>query len=106
MRQVVPAVLSGDPPPFLAGTGLPTNPVYVPDLAFWLPLAAAAATWLWRRRPWGYLVVGGLLTMWVIESVGVAVDQWFGHAADPASTVASAAVVERRTTMRAGPPLG
>jgi len=44
--------------------------------------------------------------MWVIESVGVAVDQWFGHAADPASTVASAAVVERRTTMRAGPPLG
>lgn len=30
--------------------------------------------------------------MWVIESVGVAVDQWMGSAADPASTVASAAM--------------
>ncbi len=54
---------------------------------------AVAAVWLWRRRPWGYLVVGSMLTMWVIESLGVAVDQWFGHAADPSSTVASAAIV-------------
>jgi hypothetical protein len=28
--------------------------------------------------------------MWVIEAISVAVDQWFGHAADPASPVASA----------------
>jgi hypothetical protein len=37
--------------------------------------------------------VGALLTTYVLESVGVAVDQAFGHAADPASPVASAAVV-------------
>jgi NADPH-dependent glutamate synthase beta subunit-like oxidoreductase len=33
------------------------------------------------------------LVMWPIESVGVAVDQWWGHAADPTSPVASVAVV-------------
>jgi len=93
LRNVVPGVLSNTPPAWLDGTGLGTNPVYVLDLAFWLPLMAVAAVWLWRRRPWGYLVVGSILTMWVIESVGVAVDQWFGHAADPSSTVASAAMV-------------
>jgi hypothetical protein len=30
---------------------------------------------------------------WLIEDVGVAVDQWMGHRADPASDVASAGAV-------------
>jgi hypothetical protein len=90
LRNVVPSVLSGTPPSWLDGTGLTTHPVYVLDLAFWLPLMAVAAIWLWRRRPWGYLLMGSILTMWVIESVGVAVDQLMGSAADPASTMASA----------------
>jgi len=76
----------------LRGTGLPTNPVYVQDLALWLPLIAVAAAWLWRRRPWGYVLIGGSLVMWILESACVAVDQWYGHAADPASPVASAAL--------------
>jgi hypothetical protein len=92
LRNIVPSVLSSTPPAWLDGTGLSTNPIYVQDLAFWLPLMAVAAVWLWRRHPWGYLVVGLMLTMWVIESVSVAVDQWLGSAADPASTVASAAM--------------
>jgi hypothetical protein len=90
LRNVVPSVLSSTPPSWLDGTGLATNPVYVQDLAFWLPLMAVGAVWLWRRQAWGYLVVGSMLTMWVIESVSIAVDQWMGSAADPASTVASA----------------
>jgi hypothetical protein len=93
MQQIVPGVLSTTSPAFLTGTGLPTSPVYVQDLAVWLPLMAVGSIWLWRRQPWGYVVVGSVLTMWVIESLGIAVDQWFGHAADPASSVASAAVV-------------
>jgi hypothetical protein len=93
LAQVVPAVQSGQPPAFLAGTGLTTNPIYAQDLSFWLPLTAVTACWLWRRRPWGLVIAGALFTYWVIEGVGVAVDQAFGHAADPASTVASAAAV-------------
>lgn len=91
--QVVPAVLSGGTPASLAGTGLTTVPTYVQDLSFWIPLTVVAAVWLWRRQAWGLVIGGALLTYSVIESVGVAVDQAFGHAADPASPVASAAVV-------------
>jgi MYXO-CTERM domain-containing protein len=92
LSRIMPALASGGQAAFLRGTGLPTNPIYVQDLALWLPLIAVAAAWLWRRRAWGFLVTGGALVMWVLESAGIAVDQWYGHAADPASTVASAAL--------------
>lgn len=92
LRNIVPSVLSSMPPGWLDGTGLSTNPIYVQDLAFWPPLMAFAAIWLWRRRAWGYLLVGSILTMWVIESLSIAVDQWMGSAADSTSTVASAAM--------------
>jgi hypothetical protein len=65
----------------------------VQDLALWLPLAAVAGLWIWRRGTWGYLIVGALLTMWVLESVSVAADQWFGSQADPASTIVGANMV-------------
>jgi hypothetical protein len=99
--QVVPAVASSEPPAFLDGTGMPTSPIYVQDLAFWIPLTVLSAAWLWHRRAWGYLHAGVMLTMTVIESVGIATDQWFGHAADPASPVASAAVVPIFATLAA-----
>jgi hypothetical protein len=91
--RIVPAVASSAPPSFLDGTGVSTHPVYVQDLAFWIPLMAMSATLLWRRQAWGYLLAGAVLTFGVIESVGIGVDQWFGHAADPASPVAGAVMV-------------
>lgn len=91
LRAVVPGMLSAHTPTFLAGTGLTTNPVYVQDLAFWLPFAGVAAFWLWRGTARGHLLAGAVLVFWVIEGVVVATDQWMGHAADRASTVASAA---------------
>ena len=93
LRAILPAVFSAHPTTVLDGTGLTTNPVYVQDLALWLPLAIVAGIWLWRRGPAGYLICGGLLTMWVIEGMSVAVDQWFGYQADPASAVVSLSMV-------------
>jgi hypothetical protein len=93
LARIVPAVVRGGTPPYLRGTGLTVNVVYVQDLALWLPLLAVAAAWLWRRRPWGYLLAGAGLVMWVLESTSIAVDQWYGHAAAPASPVASGALV-------------
>jgi len=90
--RILPALASSGQAAFLRGTGLPTSPGYIQDLALWLPLIAVAAAWLWRRRAWGFLIIGGTLVMWVLESAGIAVDQWYGHAADPASPVASAAL--------------
>ena len=88
LRVVVPD-LGGDPPGFLDGTGLTTNPIYVQDLAVWLPAQAIVAVLLWQRRPSGVFLAGAGLVFWLIEAIGVAVDQWFGHRADPTSDVAT-----------------
>jgi hypothetical protein len=92
LARIIPAAAS-EPPAYLRGTGLATNVVYVQDLALWLPLLAVCAAWLWRRRPWGIFLAGAGLVMWVLESTSIAVDQWYGHAAAPASPVASSALV-------------
>ena len=93
LARIVPALVGSGAPAYLRGTGLTTNVVYVQDLALWLPLLAVAAAWLWRHRPWGYLIAGAGLVMWVLESVSIAVNQWYGHAADPGSPVASGVLV-------------
>lgn len=90
LRFILPD-LREHPPGFLDGTGLTTNPIYVQDLAVWLPAMTIVAVLLWQRRPAGVFLSGGALVFWVIESIGVAVDQWFGHRADPASDVATLA---------------
>lgn len=93
LAQAVPAVFSDRSPAFLEGTGLITMPTFVQDLSFWLPLTLVVAIWMWQRRAWGIVLAGALIVYGVIEAVGVAVDQAFGHAADPASSVASVVAV-------------
>ena len=63
------------------------------DLAIWLPLLAVGAVATWRRRTWGLLVTGAMLVMFVLESVGIATDQWFGSRADPTTGIASMSMV-------------
>lgn len=93
LATVVPALDDPHPSPMLAGTGVATNVIYVQDLAVWLPLMAVAAGWLWRREARGAVVVLAGLVLWVVEAVSIAVDQTFGVAADPTSTVVSTALV-------------
>jgi hypothetical protein len=93
LGAIVPALLAAQPVSLMKGTGLLTNPVYVQDLAIWLPLLTVAAVACWRRRPWGLLVTGAMLVMFTLECVGVASDQWFGSLADPSSPAASMTVV-------------
>jgi uncharacterized membrane protein len=85
LRTVVPAMVAPDPTSFLEGTGIATTPVIVEDLTFWLPAAAVIAALLWRRHPLGILLGGAWLVYGVVESIGVATDQWFGVMADPTS---------------------
>ena len=93
LQEVVPAMGAENPGSFLEGLGVATNAVYVQDLAFWLPLMTVAAWWMWRRRPLGILLTGSWLVFGAMESVGIAVDQWFGHRADPLSPHASDSVI-------------
>jgi hypothetical protein len=89
LKGIAANIGAADPGAFLAETGLTTNPSYVQDLAFWLPMAALAAYWLWQEKPWGVALVGSWLVYGVIESIGVASDQWFGYHADPSTEFAS-----------------
>jgi hypothetical protein len=93
LAAIVPALLGPDPASLMKGTGLLTNPVYVQDLAIWLPLLTVAAPACWHRRAWGLLVTGAMLVMLVLEGIGVATDQWFGSRADPTSPAASMTAV-------------
>ena len=89
LMDVLPALASGDVPRSLRGTSLPTNVVQVLDFGFTLPLCLAAGVWLMRRRPWGILLSGMLLVFLTLESISVAVDQVFGHLADPLQPLAA-----------------
>jgi hypothetical protein len=90
LRGVTIAVLADEPASFLEGTGLTTNPVYVQDLAFWLPVMAWLAYSLARPHRDRLVLVAGGLVFWVIEGLGVAVDQWMGYRADPTTVWATA----------------
>lgn len=93
LARIVPATVGDTMPGLVEGMGIATVPTYLQDLAFWLPLVATGAWLLWRRRPWGYLISGAALAFWTLEAATVAVDQWFGHRADPLSDVASDTIV-------------
>ena len=87
LRDIVPALLSGETPVSLEGTKMLTNPIQVVDLAVGLPLTILAAIWLWQRRAWGYTLAGLFLVYGVIEAASVATDQFFGHLSDPAQSL-------------------
>jgi len=93
LKTIVPATVSDSPSAFLKGSGVTTNPVFVQDLAFWLPLLVLSAWGLWKRQQLGQLLVGAMLVLLVLESIGVATDQWFGAMADPGTPFASMAAV-------------
>jgi hypothetical protein len=93
LARIIPATVDDTMSELLDGMGISTVPTYLQDLAFWLPLLAIGAWLLWHRRPWGYVIAGAGLAFWALEAATVAVDQWFGHRADPTSDVASNAVV-------------
>lgn len=103
LADVLPAVASGARPLSLQGTTLPTSPVQVIDFAFTLPASFVAGLWLWRRRPWGYLLGGTMLVLLLIESVSIAADQYAGHRADPTQPVGTVALFVVLTAIGAVP---
>lgn len=90
LRGIAPTVTATDPGSFLLASGVTTQPIYIQDLAVWLPLMTVSAFWLWRGRDWGYLLTSALLIVWMLEAFGIGIDQWFGSQADPSSVLASA----------------
>ncbi|MEV6523778.1 hypothetical protein AB0M43_17665 [Longispora sp. NPDC051575] len=61
LADIVPAVLTGEVPAGARDLELPSNPVHVLDLAFYLPAALAAGVLLLRDNAWGHATAPGLL---------------------------------------------
>lgn len=87
LRDIIPGLIDNRSPDSFAGTVMLTNPVHVLDLSLTIPLLLVGAAGLWRRRDWGFVAAAVLLAMITLEAAGVAVDQWFGHRADPGQSL-------------------
>jgi hypothetical protein len=82
LARIVPGIGTSNPGSVLEGSGLLTSPIWVQDLAFWIPLTIGMAALMWRRQLWGTLLTGAMLAVYVIECLSIASDQWWGARAD------------------------
>ena len=74
--QSLAFVFTGQPPQSLVDSGHVTEIVFALDLALLVPGMIIGAAWLWRRRPWGYVVAGMMMvkaTLYPIALIGMSV---------------------------------
>jgi predicted anti-sigma-YlaC factor YlaD len=88
MRDIVPALLTNTTPATILEAKLPTNPVYVLDLGFLIPLSIAGAVWLLRRSAWGYLLAGLLPVLNALLSLSIISSTLFQYANDRSTSLA------------------
>jgi hypothetical protein len=88
MKDIIPAVVTDTTPPNVLQAQIPTNPVYVLDLGFLIPLHVLAAVWLLRARAAGYVVAGALLVLNLLLSLSIISSTLFQYAIDPSISLA------------------
>jgi hypothetical protein len=88
LKDILPAIAGDTSPASLKGMRLPTNPVHVLDLSVLLPLAALSGAWLLRKRAWGHLLAGILLTTLTIVGVSVMSGMVFEYLQDRSISLA------------------
>jgi hypothetical protein len=71
LSEDVPALLAGVTPQSVTDMALPTNPVHVLDLAFFLPAAVAIGVLLLKRRPLAYSVAPAFMVFVVLTGVPI-----------------------------------
>lgn len=86
LREIVPDLLAGAPSRSAGDWGVPTNPVHVLDLAFFLPAAATSGILLLRRHRLGYATAPGQLTWMALTCLPILltllVAEFRGHQPD------------------------
>ena len=65
--------MTGKIPLSVTQANLPTNPVHILDLGFYLPAMLLTALVLWRRKLLGYLLAGALLVFSILTGTAILV---------------------------------
>ena len=71
LSDIVPALVDGSAPTAATDINLPTNPVHVLDLAFFLPAVAIVGGSLGQRRPLGYAAAPAMLVFLAITGLPI-----------------------------------
>jgi hypothetical protein len=91
LSEIVPDLLAGDPSRSAQEWNVPTNPVHVLDLAFFLPGVITSGVLLLRGRPLGYATAPGQLVWIALTCVPILITPLVanarGHAPSWAVTV-------------------
>ena len=71
LSEDVPALLAGARPQSVTDMAVPTNPVHILDLAFFLPAVIATGVLLLKRRPFAYTVTPAFLVFLILTGVPI-----------------------------------
>ena len=71
LSEDVPALLSGTRPHSLVDMALPTNPVHILDLGFFLPAAIATGIFLIKRKPLAYALAPSLIVFMILTGIPI-----------------------------------
>jgi len=71
LSEDIPALLSNTTPQSLTDMALPTNPVHILDLGFFLPAVIATGVMLIRRIPLAYTLAPGLIVFLILTGIPI-----------------------------------
>jgi hypothetical protein len=71
LSEDVPALLSGSRPQSVIDMALPTNPVHILDLAFFLPAVVVTAVMLLKRKPLAFSVAPAFIVFLVLTGIPI-----------------------------------
>jgi hypothetical protein len=71
LSEDIPALLSGNTPQSVIDMALPTNPVHILDLAFFLPAVILTGVLLLKRQPFAYTVAPPFIVFLVLTGIPI-----------------------------------
>jgi hypothetical protein len=71
LSEDVPALLSGTKPQSLIDMALPTNPVHILDLAFFLPAAVVTGVLMFKRKPLAYTLAPSFILFLILTGIPI-----------------------------------
>ena len=111
LKDIVPALVSGQTPTSISAAGLPTSPVHVLDLAFFLPAVVIIGVQMLHRSPFAYVAAPGLLVFLLFTCLPILATPFVSEARGetptweilpPIALIAVASLIVLVLLMRAG----